>query len=65
MKISDTIEIDGVQIEIAHAAMDNDRYYFDSNDGRTGEIFPQMKCKYLLTGHSHKQYINKNYQRND
>lgn len=60
LKISDTIEIDGIQIEIAHAAMDNDRFYFDSKDGRTAEIFPQMKCDYLLTGHSHKQYIQRN-----
>ena len=60
LKISDTVVIDGVRIEIAHAAMDNDRYYFDSNDGRTAEIFPQMKCDYLLTGHSHKQYIQRN-----
>lgn len=59
LKISDTIEFDGVQIEIAHASMDNDRYYFDCNDGRTAEVFPQMKCKYLLTGHSHKQYIQR------
>ena len=57
LKISDTIEIEGVRIEIAHAAMDNDRFYFDSNDGRTADIFPQMKCDYLLAGHSHKQYI--------
>ena len=57
LKISDTIEIEGVRIEIAHAAMDNDRYYFDSKDGYTADIFPQMKCDYLLTGHSHKQYI--------
>ena len=60
LKISDTIEIEGIQIEIAHAAMDNDRYYFDSNDGHTAEIFSQMKCDYLLTGHSHKQYIQQN-----
>ena len=60
LKISDTIEIEGIQIEIAHAAMDNDRYYFDSNDGHTADIFPQMKCRYLLTGHSHKQYIQRN-----
>ena len=60
LKISDTIEIEGVRIEIAHAAMDNDRYYFDSNDGRTADIFPQMKYDYLLTGHSHKQYIQRN-----
>ena len=60
LKISDTIEIEGVRIEIAHAAMDNDRFYFDSNDGHTADIFPQMKCDYLLTGHSHKQYIQRN-----
>ena len=60
LKISDTIEIEGIRIEIAHAAMDNDRYYFDSNDGHTADIFPQMKCDYLLTGHSHKQYIQRN-----
>ena len=60
LKISDTIEIDGIRIEISHATMDNDRYYFDSNDGHTAEIFPQMKCDYLLAGHSHKQYIQQN-----
>ena len=60
LKISDTIEIEGVKFEIAHAAMDNDRYYFDSNDGHAANIFPQMKCDYLLTGHSHKQYIQRN-----
>lgn len=59
LKISDTVEIGGVQIEIAHAAMDNDRYYFNCNDGRTADIFPQMNCKYLLTGHSHMQYIKR------
>lgn len=59
LKISDTIKIEGVKIEIAHAAMDNDRHYFDSNDGQTADIFPQMKCSYLLTGHSHKQYIQR------
>ena len=59
LKISDTIEIEGVRIEIAHAAMDNDRLYFDSNDGHAADIFPQMKCDYLLTGHSHKQYIQR------
>ena len=47
-------------MEIAHAAMENDRFYFDSKDGHAADIFPQMKCAYLLTGHSHKQYIQKN-----
>ena len=59
LKISDTITIGGVQMEIAHAAMDNDRYYFDSDDGHTADIFPQMQCDYLLTGHSHKQYMQR------
>ncbi len=59
LKISDTIEIEGVRIEIAHAAMDNDRYYYDSNDGHIADIFLQMKCGYLLTGHSHKQYVQR------
>lgn len=63
LKIADTIEIEGVRIEIAHAAMDNDRYYFDGNDGHTADIFPQMKCDYLLTGHSHKQYIKQNAEK--
>ena len=57
LKISDTIEIEGIRMELAHAAMDNDRLYFDSKDGHIAEVFPQMKCDYLLTGHSHKQYI--------
>lgn len=60
LKISDTVVVDGVRMEIAHASMDDDRYYFDSKDGHTAEIFPQMKCNYLLTGHSHKQYIQRN-----
>jgi len=57
LKISDQILIDGIPVEIAHAAMDRDRYYFDCYDGGTSEIFHQMNSKYLLTGHSHKQYI--------
>lgn len=57
LTISETLEIAGVQFEIAHAAMNNDRFYFDSNDGHSAEIFSQMKYDYLLTGHCHKQYI--------
>lgn len=60
LKIADTVEINGVRMEIAHATMENDRYYFDSQDGHTAEIFAQMKCRYLLTGHSHRQYVQQN-----
>lgn len=56
MKIYDIIEIGGVQIEIAHAIAEDDRYYFDSESENLHTVFKQMKCKYLLTGHSHKQY---------
>lgn len=59
LKISDAILVGGIPMEIAHASIENDRYYFDSNDGRTAEIFPKMQSNYLLTGHSHKQYIKR------
>lgn len=59
LKIADTIEIGGVRIEIAHASRNDDRYYFDSEDGRIGDIFARMNGRYLLTGHSHKQYIQR------
>lgn len=57
LKISDTIEINGISLEISHASMENDRYYFDHTDGNAACIFPQMKSNYLLTGHSHHQFI--------
>ncbi len=57
LKISDIVELGSVQIEIAHAAMDDDRFYFDCKNSRIAEVFSKMKCNYLLTGHSHKQYI--------
>ncbi len=63
MKIYDSIEIDGVQFEIAHALKDNDRYYFDTEDGHIEEAFAQMHCKYLLTGHSHRQYIQRSSEK--
>ena len=56
LKISDTIALNGIPVEMAHAAMDNDRFYFDSTDGNASQIFPNMKCDYLFTGHSHKQF---------
>lgn len=57
LKMSDTITINGISIEIAHAAMDDDRCYFEGTDLQIEEIFQKMRCPYLLTGHSHKQYI--------
>ena len=56
MKFSDTVNVGGVDFEIAHSALDQDRVYFDHKGG-TEKIFPQMKCRYFLTGHSHKQYL--------
>ena len=54
--ICNTIEIGGVKIEIAHATADDDRHYFDNADGNAA-VFQTMQCNYLLTGHSHKQYV--------
>lgn len=59
LPISDHISIDGIEFEIAHASQDNDRFYFDGNDPQTERIFAQMRCSYLLTGHSHKQYMQR------
>jgi predicted phosphodiesterase len=51
------IDLFGVNVEIAHASPDQDRQYFDDEDGNLHGIFPQMRTNLLLTGHSHKQYI--------
>ncbi len=57
LKISDTIALNGVQIQIAHATTEDDRFYFDCEDGNMVHVFSRMKCAYLLSGHSHKQYV--------
>lgn len=57
LPIADAMEMDGVSIELAHATPQNDRYYFDSTDGRIGEVLSRMQGEYLLTGHSHRQYL--------
>lgn len=61
LRIYDTIEINGVIIEIAHAVKDDDRYYFEGDDSKIQDIFLEMKTSYLLTGHSHRQYIRTHY----
>ena len=57
LKISDTIRIGGVAFEIAHATMENDRCYFEEDSPQIQSIFSQMQTSYLLTGHTHKEYI--------
>lgn len=57
LKIYDTIEINGVMIEIAHAAKADDRCYFEGNGPKIEGIFSEMQAPYLLTGHSHRQYL--------
>lgn len=57
LKMYDTISINGVMIEIAHAAKDDDRCYFEGDDPKIEGIFSEMQASYLLTGHSHRQYI--------
>ncbi len=56
LKFSDTAEVGGVAFELAHSTMDNDRCYFDHRRGFE-EIFAKMKCRYMLVGHSHKQFV--------
>lgn len=57
LPIYQKIEIDGVKIEIAHATKSSDRYYFLENDDLIDDVFNQMESHYLLTAHSHEQYI--------
>lgn len=52
----DVVEINGAPFEIAHAAKNDDRCYFEHGDEQIQSIFAQMEYAYLLTGHSHKQY---------
>ncbi len=59
LKPYDTLEIEGVEFELAHATAENDRHYFDTDEGNIDGVFAQMKHKYLFTGHSHKQYISR------
>lgn len=60
LPIYDRIELNGISFEIAHAIKEDDRYYFEETDGKMDCVFPQMETNYLLTGHSHKQYICQN-----
>lgn len=53
------IELNGILFEIAHAVREDDRYYFEEADGRMEKVFSQMQADYMLTGHSHKQYIQR------
>ncbi len=57
LPISAQIEIEGIDVEISHSGMENDRVFFEIGDETIEKIFSGMKTKYLLTGHSHKQYI--------
>ncbi len=59
LRIAQTVEIGGIPMEIAHAVRNNDRYYFDHRDGRIADVFAMLDCQYLLTGHSHRQYIQR------
>lgn len=59
LPVCDKIEYHGIPLEIAHAFKDDDRCYFEPEDDKIPEIFDQMEADYLLTGHSHRQYIRK------
>lgn len=52
----DRIQINGVQMEIAHATQDQDRYLFVPGDDRIDGVIGRMEEKYLLCGHSHASY---------
>ncbi len=57
LPISNEVTFAGVTFEIAHAAMEDDRFYFEGDDDKIGTVFHGMQHPFLLTGHSHRQYI--------
>lgn len=57
LPIYECVEVGGLSMEIAHAVKEDDRFYFDAEDGNLSKVFPAMTHPFLLTGHSHKQYI--------
>lgn len=63
LPIYDQIELNGIPFEIAHAAKEDDRYYFERTDERMKTVFDQMKFNYFLGGHSHRQYVQHNGER--
>ena len=56
LSFSNAVRIGGVDFNIAHSTMDNDRCYFDHISGFEN-IFARMDRQYMLVGHSHKQFL--------
>lgn len=53
----DVVDINGVTFEIAHASKDSDRYFFEKGDPQMEDVFSSMEASYMLTGHTHKPYV--------
>lgn len=51
--------IGNAALQVAHAVPGNDRFYFEEKDDRISDVFAGMKQDWLLTGHSHKQYLQR------
>lgn len=59
LPIYDMVTLNNVSFEIAHGTKEDDRYYFDGTDVNTEAVLAQMKYRYLLVGHCHRQYIRR------
>lgn len=57
LPVCDRIELNGIPMELAHGWREDDRFYFEGADDPTETVLGQMRCGWLLAGHSHKQYI--------
>lgn len=57
LPIADTLTLEGVTFGTAHAVPGDDRFYFDRNTPELDAVFSQTAEPWLLTGHSHKQYL--------
>ena len=57
LQISERIMLGGVPFEIAHGSFDDDRCCLEPGNAKFQEAVSKMKTAYLLTGHTHKEYI--------
>lgn len=57
MPFYDIVQINDTVLEVAHARKSSDRFYFEKDDYHIDEVFSEMSTSFLLTGHSHRPYI--------
>lgn len=55
----DVIQINDTMLELTHATKSSDRFYFEKDDPQIDSVFSEMSAPFLLTGHSHRPYLQR------